>query len=80
LPEGAADATKHVAVFTIYKYCSHIYIYIYIYIYICCTCVGLDDKLYKTYSTYIKIVSKLSVNGNRTYISIIQQSVDVQRY
>jgi len=28
LPEGAADATKHVAVFTIYKYCSYIYIYV----------------------------------------------------
>jgi len=64
--------SKHVAVLTIYKYCS--------YIYICCICVGLDDKLYKTYSTYIKIVSKLLVNGNRTYISIIQQSVDVQQY
>ena len=76
LPESDTDASKHVGVLTIYKYCSHTHTYIYIYI--CCACVGLDDKLYKIYSTYIKIVSKLSVNGNHTHISIIKQSADVQ--
>jgi hypothetical protein len=47
LPEDDADASKHVAVLTIYiKY----------YQYICCAFVALDNKLFKMHGTYIKIV------------------------
>jgi len=40
-----ADASKHVAVLTIYKI---------LLIYICCAFVGLGDILYKMHGTYIK--------------------------
>jgi hypothetical protein len=47
LPEDDADTSKHVGVLTVHKL---IYIYIYI-----CAFVGLDNKLNRTYSMYIKI-------------------------
>jgi 3-hydroxymyristoyl/3-hydroxydecanoyl-(acyl carrier protein) dehydratase len=46
LPEDDADASKHVAMLTIYKI---------LIIYVCCALVGVDNKLYKMDGTYIKI-------------------------
>jgi len=46
LHEDDADASKHVAVLTIYKI---------LLIYICCAFVGLDNKLYKMHGTCTKV-------------------------
>jgi len=53
LPEDDAYASKHVGVLTIYKI-------LYIYIYIYSAFAGLDNKLYKTHGSYIKIHLNIS--------------------
>ena len=54
---------KHVAVLMVYKILfiyTHTYIYIYVCVCVCvcvcCALVGMDNKLYKMHSTYIKVV------------------------